>query len=302
VSIRVHDDWASPGFDRRPAAELVGPFPLRQYLSAWWRWQGGGEPLIVESDSALVALFRGPGGVEFVGEPELTDYHAPLGDGLEDLVEELVAWLPEGTRFRFDSMPLEVSTPMAAGFRRAGVPVGPVQHEVAAIVDLPSTHDQYLAALGAKDRHELRRKRRRFDAAHGPASLVRDDGSGLSRFTAMHRGSRGQKGRFMDERLEAFFSALLGLQGTVLDFLVDGDGRELAAGFGFEDAAAYYLYNSAYCPAAAEASPGVVLVDLLIGQAIEAGRSRFDLLKGDEAYKFRLGARPRPLYVVEGVK
>jgi CelD/BcsL family acetyltransferase involved in cellulose biosynthesis len=102
--------------------------------------------------------------------------------------------------------------------------------------------------------------------------------------------------------VEAFFSALLELPGTVLDFLVGGDGQALAAGFGFEDERAYYLYNSAYFPAAAEASPGAVLVDLLIGRAIEAGRSRFDLLKGDEAYKFRLGARPRPLYLLEGVR
>jgi CelD/BcsL family acetyltransferase involved in cellulose biosynthesis len=302
VSIRVHDDWTSAGFDRRPAADMVGPFPRRQYLETWWRWRGGDQPMIVESDTALIALCRGSGGVEFMGEPDLTDYHVPLGDGLAGLVQELVAGLPEGTRFRFDSLPWEVSAAMTDGVRRAGVPVNPVQHEVTAILDLPGTHHQYLEALGSKDRHEMRRKRRRLEASHGPASLVRDDGSGFSRFVAMHRASPGRKGRFMDERVEVFFSALMQLEGTVLDFLVGGDGQALAAGFGFEDELAYYLYNSAYCPAAAGVSPGVVLLDLLIGQAIEAGRSRFDLLKGDEAYKFRLGARPRPLYFVEGVR
>jgi CelD/BcsL family acetyltransferase involved in cellulose biosynthesis len=43
-------------------------------------------------------------------------------------------------------------------------------------------------------------------------------------------------------------------------------------------------------------------VDLLVQQAIAAGLARFDFLKGDEAYKFRLGGRPRALFVVEGVR
>jgi CelD/BcsL family acetyltransferase involved in cellulose biosynthesis len=32
----------------------------------------------------------------------------------------------------------------------------------------------------------------------------------------------------------------------------------------------------------------------------ESGRSRFDFLKGTEDYKRRLGAEPRPLFLVEG--
>ena len=75
----------------------------------------------------------------------------------------------------------------------------------------------------------------------------------------------------------------------------------MAVAFGFEDPDAYYLYNSAYHPAAAEASPGVVLLDRLLDRTMAAGRTRFDLLKGDERYKFQLGAIPRPLFVLEGV-
>jgi len=71
--------------------------------------------------------------------------------------------------------------------------------------------------------------------------------------------------------------------------------------FGFQDARAYYLYNSAYDTAAATSSPGVILVDLLVHRSITEGLARLDMLKGDEAYKFRLGARPRPLFAVEGV-
>jgi CelD/BcsL family acetyltransferase involved in cellulose biosynthesis len=43
-----------------------------------------------------------------------------------------------------------------------------------------------------------------------------------------------------------------------------------------------------------------MLVDLLVRRCLAEGLARLDLLKGDEAYKFRLGARARPLLVVEG--
>ena len=39
---------------------------------------------------------------------------------------------------------------------------------------------------------------------------------------------------------------------------------------------------------------------MLIESAIGAGLSHFDFLKGDEQYKYRLGARKRPLYEIRG--
>jgi len=63
---------------------------------------------------------------------------------------------------------------------------------------------------------------------------------------------------------------------------------------------AYYLYNSASDPAVGHASPGVVLVSALFEDRIARGTRIFDFLKGDEPYKFRYGARPRPLFLLEG--
>jgi CelD/BcsL family acetyltransferase involved in cellulose biosynthesis len=39
----------------------------------------------------------------------------------------------------------------------------------------------------------------------------------------------------------------------------------------------------------------MVLVADLIREAIESGRTRFDLLKGDLEYKYRFGATARPI-------
>jgi CelD/BcsL family acetyltransferase involved in cellulose biosynthesis len=296
-------DWAAPGFGLAPAAPLVGPFPGRAFLEAWWRHRGSGEPLIAEVPGGLAAARRLPAGpVELMGEADLTDYHAPLGPEGAGAVAALLGSLESGTRFRFDSLPEEAAAVVAAGCARAGLAVAPHQHTVAVVLDLPGSAEEYTAGLDAKERHELRRKRRRFEAAHGTGRLVAAGPGGLEAFAAMHRAARGAKGEFLTGEMAGFFAALADLPGARLDLLAGDDGRPLAAAFGFQDERAYYLYNSAYDPAVAGASPGVVLVDLLVQRAIREGLARLDFLKGDEAYKFRLGGRPRPLFVLEGAR
>jgi len=294
-------DWGSPGFGLPPSAELVGPFPRRPFLEAWWNHRGTGEPLVLSTPTALLAAYRRPDGlVELMGEPDLTDYHAPLGPGAADLVGILLSSLAPGTPFRFDSLPEEAAAVVAAGASGAGLAASPEPHAAAVVLDLPGSYEEYLGHLDAKERHEVRRKRRRFEAARGPGRLVAAGGAGMAAFAAMHRSAAGAKGGFLTGPMESFFADLLDIEGARLYLLAGADGVAVAAAFGFQDDRAYYLYNSAYDPAAAGASPGVVLVDLLVEQAIAAGLVRFDFLKGDEPYKFRLGGRARPLFVVEG--
>jgi len=298
--MRTHDDWGTGGFGLAPLARNVGPFVLRAFLETWWRHRGEGEPMLVETHSAFLPLYVGPGGVRFMGEADLTDYHSPLGVGVEKLLAGLVVTLPQGTVLSFDSLPGEAAHSVRLGLEQAGLATSMEQHESTAVVDLPPSHDDYLASLDKKERHEIRRKLRRFETTCGPPRLVGDSSrEALVAFAAMHRAASGDKGRFMTGEMETFFADLLCVDGARLDLLVDGAGNALAAGFGFQDEEAYYLYNSAFNPESGRVSPGAVLIDRLLRRAIGEGLLRFDFLKGDEAYKLRLGARPRPLYVVE---
>jgi len=111
--------------------------------------------------------------------------------------------------------------------------------------------------------------------------------------------AEGAKGEFIDGPMEAFFSALATRAGFCVDLLVAGD-RPRAALFGHEDDDGYYLYNSAYDPMAAAASPGMVLLIELIAAQIARGAAVLDFMKGDEEYKFRLGAEPRHLIAFAG--
>ena len=158
----------------------------------------------------------------------------------------------------------------------------------------------HLDLLDGKQRHEIRRKARRFAESLGEADLV-EGVEFFDSFVEMHRSATGEKGRFMTESMASFFRDLLSAAGARLETLVVGDGRAVGAAFGFEDDDAYYLYNSAFEPSFAESSPGILLLHRLIGRVNATGRSRFDFLKGTETYKHRLGAVERPLYTVEGV-
>jgi CelD/BcsL family acetyltransferase involved in cellulose biosynthesis len=282
--------WDLPAFDLPPTAPGTGPFTSREFLETWWRHRAepGDELLLMASEQALLPLLRRGELVAFLGEQDLTDYHSPRGADLAEVVASLVGVADPGWRFDLNSVPEPAATRLAESFESAGVAA-------------TGSHERYLEDLGKKQRHEVRRKRRRFADELGEPRLLRAVGDdAVAAFAAMHRLAAGDKGAFMTAGMEAFFVALHHDAGGVVDVLCGDDGVPVAAGFGFEDPDGYYLYNSAFDPAAGPASPGLVLVSLLLERAIADGKTVFDFLKGDEEYKFRLGATARPLFRVTG--
>ncbi len=296
--------WDSPGFELPSVATDIGPFASRDFLRVWWRHRAGDGALrLLESDDGFVSLAWWDGAVRFLGEADLTDYHSPLGTGSAELIAHYVDGLEPGTPLRFDSLPAAAAKTVAAGLEASGITVEPEQHEIAAVVALPDTYDGWLDALGRKERHEVRRKLRRFETTDRAPSLTRLEGpQAAASFAALHRSTGGEKGSFMTEDMEAFFADLHLEAGAVIDVLEGSNTSAAAIAFGFEDDDVYYLYNSAYDPEVAELSPGIVLVSMLIRRAIRSGRRRFDFLKGDKAYKFRLGAQRRPLFEIRATK
>jgi CelD/BcsL family acetyltransferase involved in cellulose biosynthesis len=286
-------DWSALDGERRPLAPNVGPFVHRGFLEAWWRHHGSGDLQIREVDGCSWATVHGPVGVTLAGDAELTDYHSPLGSDPYGLVAEVVADAEPGTALVFDSLPLEAVEPVAKALAQVGVDA-PVEVDGHTMV-LDLAEGEYLDMLPAKQRHEVRRKERRFAGALGEPSL-RSGVDLFDDFVAMHRSSPGDKGSFMTPSMAGFFAELLEGGGARLDVLVTASGRPAAFAFGFEGDDTYYLYNSAFDPSLSESSPGIVLLHRLIGSVGASGRTRFDFLRGTETYKARLGAKPRALF------
>jgi CelD/BcsL family acetyltransferase involved in cellulose biosynthesis len=292
-----HRNWNTNGFDLPPVAPATGPFPRSAFLEL----TATATTEVFEHDGGLMVLDICDGRVTFGGEGDLTDYHTPLGDDVGDLISSVVAELGPGWSYDLDSLPREAADPVAKGLESAGLAVDVDQHSVAAVLELPATFDAYLEAIGKKQRHEVRRKRRRYEEAVGGLLYESHDAPGyaIDEFVRLHRLSEGAKGRFMNEEHEDFFRCLIDTPGWRVDILRIPDSECAAAClFVFVDDTGMYLYNSAYDPHLSEASPGVAILGAAIEQSIEERLPRFDFLKGDETYKFRLGAHERPLYRV----
>ena len=298
--VTTHADWSTPAFSFSPVSRQTGPFPERGFLEAIWNHEPVGRLHLAESPTALVPLVVDGNTIRWVGHPDLVDYRSPLGDEVPELLAGVLRQ-NRGLRYRFDSLPEEAAGVVLLGIERAGLDGEAEQHATTARLLLPDSFETYLDQIGKKERHEIRRKRRRFHELHGLPKLVTTTGpgSGFARFVEMHRNSAGPKGTFMTLQMEKLFAALAGQPGWQIDLLEGEEGRAVAATFSWADCDGFYLYNSAY-DRTTEASPGIVLLSMLIERAIGANVHIFDFLKGVEPYKFRLGATARHLVRFEG--
>ncbi len=163
--------------------------------------------------------------------------------------------------------------------------------------------DGYLATLDKKERHEIRRKLRRAEAA-GEVVLAESENPtvDLDAFIDLHQKRWGVDGLFPPTQgglaSRRFFHCLFELFGPDgplhLSFLTVA-GRRVAAGVHFEFGDTVAYYNAGVDPDARDLSPGVVMTVKYIQQAIETGRRRLDFLRGDEPYKYEWGATDEPI-------
>lgn len=176
--------------------------------------------------------------------------------------------------------------------------------DVCPLITLRPTWRDYLACLDKKDRHEIRRKIGRLErAAPGEQfRLLRPDDdldAAVAHFFALHRKSGADKAGFWDDRRVDFFRRLIAAareQGWLRLALQTVDGAPAAAVLAFRYGDRYYVYNSGYDPAYRDLAAGVVCMARTIQAAIEEGAATFDLLQGDEAYKYNFGAADTTVY------
>jgi CelD/BcsL family acetyltransferase involved in cellulose biosynthesis len=178
--------------------------------------------------------------------------------------------------------------------------------ETCPVLALPAAWDDYLAALGKKDRHELRRKLRRAESHPEPLTWRTVNkgpelAAALETFIALHRRSDEAKARFMTPIMVTFFHRLLAAFAPTgwleVATLYAGD-HPVAAYLSFRQAARLLLYNSGYDPRYGGYSAGFALLVYRIRLAIEEGVQTFDFLRGDERYKYDLGAQDQFIYRV----
>lgn len=258
---------------------------------------------------------KGAGGlgervVQLLGGVAVRDYGdivAPLGREAEAWAAVLGYWdaQPDWDVLDLHALRPAVATQAAAAAAALGWTVAQGIEETCPALALPATWDDYLAELGKKDRHELRRKLRRIETHPAIRHAVRSAGPDLAaafaEFLTLHRLSGEAKAAFMTPTMAGFFRNLVAAGPAGLEIAtLYVDEQPAAAYLSFCVGDRLLLYNSGYDPQYAELGAGFALLVYRINAAISAGIRVFDFLRGDERYKYDLGARDHAVYRVIG--
>jgi CelD/BcsL family acetyltransferase involved in cellulose biosynthesis len=170
-------------------------------------------------------------------------------------------------------------------------------------LDLPPSWQEYLRTLTQKQRHEVRRKLRRFWEVGDVNYRIIEDSESASQsiaiFLRLFRESRQDKAIFLTARMESFFTSLamaMGQAGLLRLGILELNALPVASVMCYDYNNTVFLYNNGYDPQYSSLSTGLISKVLCIKDSIERGRGKFDFLKGAEEYKHRLGGKEVNLY------
>ena len=304
--------WSKIAERRSPASVFLTPEWIavtREHDNAEAVTLAAGDP-----PHGVAALARDADGTFRFAGGELTDEQdvvAPAGQG-RAVAAAVGGWLarerPPRVLLEFVPEDLPTLEVIAVVLADGGYRVDRSRLVTSPRLALPGDFETYVQGLGKKERHELRRKIRRLENATQASFRWASDaerGPTLDRFFDLHRLSRGEKADFMTPDVERFFrdiaDAFAPLGRLRLGVLRAHD-QDAAVLFAFAYRGTLALYNAAYDPALASLSIGIVSHAWAIREAIRERFDTYDLLRGDEPYKYDLGATDRWLGRLEATR
>ena len=249
--------------------------------------------------------------LRLAGGDEVTDYLGPVA-APEDRAAVVAAYLDRvGADRAFDELVLGGLAEDAgwhdlfasAAGERGLIATDADVDGVCPVVDLEGGYSGYLHRLPSRMRQEFDRKSRKLArdvAPHEIVTLTPDEvPAGIDQFLEMAQQHDDAKaGFFRRPEMQRWFHTLAeeyAADGTLRVHRLDVGGLNAAMTVSLVDGGRWGLYNSTLDPTLTALAPGMVLVWGLVRMAADEGCRVFDLLRGDEAYKYRFGAVDRPL-------
>ncbi len=310
-------DWQRI-YDSMPASSA---FDSLEWNRMWWEHFGDDSKLMLRSvvrpdgTTAIIAPMRldsnnDEGVCTFLGGTDLVDYlgfkhdEELLPEDVHDLLQSLYDD-PEITALVLESLPEDSHTIHAV--KEVAGDIGWEVHiwdeGVAPRITLPSTVDEYYTSLTKKHRHELRRKLRRLNNAGDIEQIELKSPDEIEHhmadFIDLHRGSSIDKNDFMTSEREAFFreaAVKLAEMGITRLYFLTINGEKVATSLAFKVGSTKYLYNSGYDPERSWLAVGLLNHAINILRSIDEGIKVYDFMRGDERYKYHLGAVDRRIF------
>ena len=308
--------------DDDPASTV---FHTPRYLAVWKEVFAPNSPTRIHTlhaDGRLVGVIadaneveNGPQGPReirrFQGGDDVTDYLGPVSrpEYRADVLATYVANLATDVDWdEFVGNGLAVGSGVVDGLRNAvtAAELTLVDDDVDGVcpqLKLADGFDAYLESLPGRQRQELLRKPRKLARDLGEISIEEVPAgqfpARLEAFITMAAQSHPDKDAFFKRPgMTAFFARLgeeFAAERTLRLHELHVGAMPVAATLSFVHNGVWSLYNSAYAPNLDGYGPGVILITALIEQAAAENCHTFDLLRGDEAYKYRFGATDQVL-------
>ncbi len=289
-------------------------FLTHQWFVSWWKCfseEKSLELIIIKDDQdaweGIAPLMRERNSLRFIASQEVSDYcdFIVASDREEEFyaefLETIIGQYPdiealELMNLKSDSLTLTLLPRISA---QKGFSCTSFESEVAPILRLPPTYEEFLSAMTRRHRHELKRKLRRVNQLGGAKVINIADQQGLQTwihsFIELHRKSDPSKKAFWNKGgMVEFFKEIVhqfSLEKWVeLSLLLDEDKiMALLLNFLYEEEIDFY--NVAYDRDYAWYTPGLYLFHHRLSQAIKEGKRKADFLRGREKYKYYFGAK-----------
>jgi CelD/BcsL family acetyltransferase involved in cellulose biosynthesis len=290
-------------------------FTLPPWLAAWWCvFSSGWKPCIyaVRQNDRLIGiapLMQREREARFIGNTDVCDFlDCIIAPGSERVFYKILlrTLRQQGIKhfvlghIRSDSS-VFTQLPLAAQSMDCAALCTP--DDVVLELPLPATWGEFFDLLSGKERHEIRRKLRRFEEAGTMRYRTVEDQHAIEvsliDFLNLFRMNRRDKASFMTGQMETFFKAIvkaLSAEHILKLGFLELDSQPVASVMCFDYNSVRYLYNNGYDSQYSGLSVGLLCKVLSIKDGIEHSMTKYDFLKGSEAYKQRLGGKSLPLY------
>lgn len=176
------------------------------------------------------------------------------------------------------------------------------QQEVSPYILVPQLWEEYLSSLQKKQRHELKRKINRLSKI--PYTFERKDitKENFDSFITLHKLSDFNKAKFMTESMEHFFWDVVSTKKLFWQtflYTLSIEEKEVSSVLVFENDEQILLYNSGFDPSFGYYSVGLLGKAFILKHTIKEEKHVYDFLRGNERYKYDLGAHDLPLFQIK---
>ncbi len=277
--------------------DLQAPFLSYEWHHTWHSHLGQdyGAYLLYDQESAVLAPFaRTRNHVIFSGGYEVADYLDVIGpnEAKQRAWKNCFRFLKDSDVRLIELRNIPQSSQTVAFLKSlSSTQAHIVQEDTTPIIRLPKTWGEYVARLSQKNRHELRRKMRKFESEHPAVQCTIQTGDEADIDTLIRLMKRDpRKRKFLTPSVASFFESIPSIVGKdLLTFTLTSSGSVVAAVLAFYADGKLLTYNSGFDEHGFPGA-GFYLKARTIAYVIEQGYNEYNFLQGSEAYKYDLGA------------